>query len=79
MKINVEFFAAMREQAGTSKVTFDTSATTAEELFLELQQKYNFSLTLKYLKVAINEEYTCFTDPLKDGDTVVFIPPIAGG
>jgi molybdopterin converting factor small subunit len=31
------------------------------------------------LRVAINSEFGDWTAPLKDGDAVVFIPPVAGG
>jgi molybdopterin converting factor small subunit len=29
--------------------------------------------------VAINAEFRDWQSPLKDGDSVVFIPPVAGG
>jgi molybdopterin converting factor small subunit len=31
------------------------------------------------LKVAINAEFGDWAQPLAEGDTVVFIPPVAGG
>jgi len=29
--------------------------------------------------VAINEDFSDWNTPLKDGDELVFIPPVAGG
>jgi molybdopterin synthase sulfur carrier subunit len=31
------------------------------------------------LKVAVNEEFAAWDQPLAGGDRVVFIPPVAGG
>jgi molybdopterin converting factor small subunit len=31
------------------------------------------------LKVAVNSEFSDWSRPLKAGDAVVFIPPVAGG
>jgi len=79
MRINIKYFAAMREQAGLSEEVVNTNAKTASELLLEVSKKYNFSLNRETLKVAINEEYSCFDTNLKEDDCIVFIPPVAGG
>jgi molybdopterin converting factor small subunit len=36
-------------------------------------------LTAEQLKVALNSEFSDWQTPLRHGDTVVFIPPVAGG
>ena len=79
MKLVVKYFAAMREQAGLSEEVIETQAQTPEELLNELVAKHGFDLSTKHLKVAINEEYESFTMKLSENDTVVFIPPVAGG
>ena len=43
------------------------------------QNKYKFDLAPKNLKVALNNWYSPLDSNLKDGDTLVFIPPVAGG
>ena len=79
MRLNVKYFAALREIAGIDGETVETTATNASELYKELTDKYLFSLKEETLKVAINEEYEEFDTPFKEGDIVVFIPPVAGG
>ncbi|MCO4793330.1 MAG: molybdopterin converting factor subunit 1 [Bacteriovoracaceae bacterium] len=79
MEVNIMYFAAMRETAGLSEEKLLTDATNVEELFLELMKKYEFKLTKEHLKVAVNEEYVPFSTKLNENDTVVFIPPVAGG
>lgn len=77
--IRVQYFAILREQAGRSEETLDTTAATPSDLYDELRQRHPFQLTPAQLKVALNSEFSDWHTPLKHGDTVVFIPPVAGG
>ncbi|HKQ16859.1 MAG TPA: NTP transferase domain-containing protein [Steroidobacteraceae bacterium] len=77
--VRIQYYAILREQAGRSEETLDTSAGTAAELYAELRQRHPFQLTSAQLKVALNSEFSDWHTPLKHGDTVVFIPPVAGG
>jgi len=77
--VRIQYYAILREQAGRSEETLDTSAATATELYAELRQRHPFQLGPEQLKVALNSEFAEWQTPLKHGDTVVFIPPVAGG
>ncbi len=79
VKIKVKYFASMREATGLSEELVETVAKTPEKLYFELSKKYHFDLSKEQLKVAINEEYCSFLDEFKELDTIVFIPPVAGG
>ncbi|HTY49549.1 MAG TPA: MoaD/ThiS family protein [Steroidobacteraceae bacterium] len=79
MNIRVQYFALLREQAGRSEETVQTSARTPRELFTELAARHPFSLGVESLRVAVNTEFGDWGQPLTDGDAVVFIPPVAGG
>jgi molybdopterin converting factor subunit 1 len=79
MQLKIQYFALMREQAGRSEETVETAAATAAELFTELQARYGFTLSRTQLKVAVNSEFSDWSQPLRAGDAVVFIPPVAGG
>ena len=46
--------------------------------FDELDERYGFPPVGRF-KVAINEEFGDWDAALADGDSVVFIPPVAGG
>lgn len=78
-ELRLIYFAKVRQMTGIDRETILTSACNAREVYLELQHKYGFNFPLDYLKVAINEEYSGFETELKSGDTLVFIPPVAGG
>ena len=79
LTIRVQYYALLREQAGRSDETLTTHARDARELYAELAQRYPFTLPVEVLRVAINAEFGDWTQPLKAGDAVVFIPPVAGG
>jgi molybdopterin-guanine dinucleotide biosynthesis protein A len=77
--IKVQYYALLREQAGRSDEALETVARTPRELYEELKARHPFSLAPEMLRVAINAEFGEWTQPLADGDSVVFIPPVAGG
>jgi molybdenum cofactor guanylyltransferase len=79
LTLKVQYYALFREQAGRSEETLDTFATTPEELYRELQARYPFQLAQSQLKVAVNTDFRDWNSRLANGDTVVFIPPVAGG
>jgi len=78
-KIRVQYFALLREQAGRSDESLTTAAHTPRDLYEELRKRYPFSLAPEQLRVAVNTEFGDWSQPLADGDAVVFIPPVAGG
>jgi molybdopterin-guanine dinucleotide biosynthesis protein A len=79
MQLKIQYYALMREQAGRSEETLETSAGTPADLYDELLARYGFTLSRDQLKVAVNSEFSDWSRKLKVGDAVVFIPPVAGG
>jgi len=78
-QIEIQYFAVLRERAGTSHETVESAAQTAAELYDELAARHDFGLPRTMLRVAVNDEFTDWSQPLAAGDRVVFIPPVAGG
>ncbi|HXC22377.1 MAG TPA: MoaD/ThiS family protein, partial [Steroidobacteraceae bacterium] len=79
MQLQIRYYALMREQAGRSEESIETSAPTPAELYAELKLRHAFTLAREQLKVAVNTEFSDWSRKLKHGDAVVFIPPVAGG
>jgi molybdopterin-guanine dinucleotide biosynthesis protein A len=77
--LNVRYFALLREQAGRGSETLQTEARTPQELYQQLQRERGLKLAPEYLRVAVNDEFGDWHQPLADGDTVAFLPPVAGG
>jgi len=76
--VSIEYFAILREHAGRAREDLRTTAATVGELYAELDQRYRFP-ELGRVKVAVNDEFRDWNAPVRDGDFVVFIPPVAGG
>ncbi|MFQ5634922.1 MAG: MoaD/ThiS family protein [Gammaproteobacteria bacterium] len=77
-RIRIEYFAILREHVGKNAEELQTAAPTAGALFDELDARYRFP-DMARMKVAINDEFSDWDAALADGDSVVFIPPVAGG
>jgi molybdopterin converting factor subunit 1 len=78
-RVTVQYFALLREQAGRGTESLVTVARTPRELYAELAHRHPFSLDPAVLRVAINSEFGDWSAPLADGDSIVFLPPVAGG
>ncbi len=74
-RIEVLYFAALRERRGASREQVETAARDAAGLYEELQ----LGLPRQSLRVAINDQFAAWETALKSGDSVMFIPPTAGG
>jgi sulfur-carrier protein len=78
-RIKVQYYAVFREQRGLSEEEVEFSDSTAGELYDLLSTQHNFSLPSQLVRASVNLQFKPLETELKDGDTVVFIPPVAGG
>jgi len=79
MQLHLQYFALLREQRGLREETVETTATTPEALYAELRARHAFSLPGDSIRAAVNGNFVPADTGLKPGDTIVFIPPVAGG
>ena len=79
ISVEVQYYALLREQAGTSREQVSTSAVSAQALYEELRARHGLTPDVSQLRVAIDGEFADWQDALHDGAEVVFIPPVAGG
>ncbi len=79
LRLRVRYFAVLREQAGRGNEELHTRARTPLELYEELRARRGLALAPQFLRVAINDEFSDWRTRLAEGDTVAFLPPVAGG
>jgi molybdopterin converting factor subunit 1 len=79
ISVRIQYFAILREQRGLVEETLSTNAASAEALYEELRARHAFTLPAARIRAAVNDEFVAAGTPLKNGDRVVFIPPVAGG
>jgi len=80
MNINVLYFASLADEANCHEEKIKVpQSTSLTELYEQLRQKHRFSRPQSVLRVAVNDYFAKWTDEIYDGDSVVFITPVAGG
>lgn len=79
MTFHVQYFAILREQRGVNDEKLATSAATPAALYEELRARHHFTLPADRVRAAVNDEFVAADALLRDGDRIVFIPPVAGG
>lgn len=80
MNINVLYFASLADEANCYEENVAVQQSTSlTELYEQLWQKHRFSRPQSELRVAVNNYFAKWTDQIYDGDSVVFITPVAGG
>jgi molybdopterin converting factor subunit 1 len=79
MKIAVQLFGPLAEQAGVSRLEVSMSGSTLQDVLAALAVA---SPTLKIdrsVRFAVNTDYAAPSAPVKEGDVVSLIPPVGGG
>lgn len=81
MKVQVKFFAILRERVGAAEITKELPEGSKVQYLWELLQKDYPQLPSAKMKLlyAVNKDYVNGDRILKDLDEVVFIPPVSGG
>lgn len=80
MRITVLYFASLADKAQQGQQQLDLADNLSlSELYTQLQQQHGFDLGTSKVRVAINDEFASWDDAINDGDTIAFIPPVAGG
>lgn len=78
-RVEVQYFAILREQRGLKSESIATAAPTVAALYEELRGRHGFTLPGDRVRGAVNDAFVPASHPLREGDRVVFIPPVAGG
>lgn len=79
IQVTVRYFAKFRDLAGCAEEVLDTDALSAEALFAELAPRLALTEPRQHCKVAINDTLVDWSAKLRDGDSMLLFPPVAGG
>jgi molybdopterin synthase catalytic subunit len=82
MQITVLLFATLKDVAGQSKLMLtlpDEAATVADTRKALVAQYPALAANVEAAIAAVNEEYAFNEEPVHDGDSVAFFPPVSGG
>ena len=81
MTVRLLFFAVLRDITGTPERALTLPAgATPRHVWEELRASHaKLAAYTQPPLIAINEEYATPDTPLREGDELAFIPPVAGG
>lgn len=81
MKVRLRLFASLREAVGRPELDLDLpEGATAETAWTRLTgMEPGLKSRRGSLAASVNRRYASFETPLRDGDEIVFIPPVSGG
>lgn len=75
----VHYYGLLGERRKLTEERLSSSASTARELYQELDRQHHFSLVIGDLRAAVNDEFVSWDHPLAANDRVAFLPPMSGG
>ena len=78
-QVTILYFGRLREDAGTHQEEVSTAASTIADLIRERAQTLDFPYKIQSLRFARNEALCPADESIHDGDTIAFMPPMAGG
>ena len=85
MEITVKYLSVMKDKAGTSKEIFNMPANSAlSDLTGLIESKRGIHLPDQHVMMVLNGKgFNQYPDKLetllKDGDTLLLLPPVSGG
>jgi molybdopterin synthase sulfur carrier subunit len=78
-RVNVLYFASLRDRAGISAERFETAAPDLRGLYAELRERHGFAMPAERLRVAVDGAFASWDEAPREGSEVAFIPPVSGG
>jgi molybdopterin converting factor subunit 1 len=80
VRVEIRLFAALREEVGPTLAVDVGEPATVADLRRALEAAHPAFLRFgRRAMVAVNEAYASDAEPLRPGDTVALLPPVAGG
>ena len=79
VRVEVLYFAALRDAAGIASESLDTDAADLSALYAGVLARHRLPFPQKQLRVAVDGAFAGWGDVVRAGSTVAFIPPVSGG
>jgi molybdopterin converting factor small subunit len=79
MKVRVQLFGPLAEQAGKSQLVVTISGTTVQDVIAAVAVAAPALRIDKSVRFAVNTDYADGSGTVKEDDLVSLIPPVGGG
>jgi len=77
-RVTVLYFASLRDAAGVASETIEAGGDL-RALYEALRERHGFVLPVERLRVAVDGAFARWSDEVRNGSEVAFIPPVSGG
>ena len=77
--IQVHLHAILREHTGHATLRLETAAHTARDVYADLARRFHLVWPAERFRVAVNDAFCPWDHPVREGDSLHVIPPVAGG
>jgi len=79
VRVEILYFAALREAAGIASEYIETEAADLAALYAGVQARHALAFPQRQLRVAVDGAFAGWADAVRAGSTIAFIPPVSGG
>lgn len=79
MRVTVQLFGPLAEQAGKSQLEVTVSGTTVQDIVAAVSVAAPALKIDRSVRFAVNTEYAEPSASIREGDVVSLIPPVGGG
>lgn len=77
--VRLLYFASLRDVTGVASQMVESTASDLQGLYVEVQARHGFQWPIANLRVAVDGEFAHWSDGVRDGSEIAFIPPVSGG
>lgn len=78
-RVTLLYFASLRDAAATASEQAVTAAADLAGVYAEAAARHGLQWPAERLRVAVDGEFVRWTDAVRDGSEIAFIPPVSGG
>lgn len=79
MKIQLQYFAMLADKRGLTEEWLTVESSDLAALYDALARQHGFPPRHGSLRPAVNDAFCAWDHSLREGDRVVFVPPVSGG
>ena len=79
MKVAVQLFGPLAEQAGRARLEVTVSGSTVQDVLAAVAAAAPALRLDKSVRYAVNTDYAAASATLREGDVLSLIPPVGGG
>ncbi|MCL1634041.1 MoaD/ThiS family protein [Luteimonas sp. SX5] len=79
VRVTVLYFASLRDAAAVASESVESDAADLGALYESLRGRHGFALPINRLRVAVDGAFARWSDGLREGSEIAFIPPVSGG